>query len=269
VTQEELNIIIEQDPYLIERKNPTKREIMFFLREVDFHCPLCGKEISYKEQKKDNKLFQIAHIYPNRPTADQYQVLNGAERLGVNSESFENKIALCFDCHSTQDYHTSLEDYYRLLSIKKKLLEKSAINNAIRSLDIENDIAIVVSQLAKLSDKELANLNYDPVYLTNKFNNDESLLKRRVESFIHTYFPFVRDCLKEIDGKNGFNQQVLARQIRNCYLKMKDNSADKSVIFLQMTDWLNNKTQLISRDACEVLIAFFVQNCEVFDEITK
>ena len=269
MTQEELNKIIEQDSYLKERQNPTDREVMFFLREVDFHCPLCGKEISYKEQKKNNKLFEIAHIYPNRPTIAQYQALCGAEKLGDNSESFENKIALCFDCHSTQDYHTSLEDYNRLLSIKKKLLDISAISNAIRSLDLEKNITIVISQLANISDEELANLNYDPVYLTNKFEKSESLLKKRVESYVHSYFPYVRDCLKEIDGKDGFNEQVLAGQIRNCYLKMKDNCAEKSVIFLQMTDWLNSKTQLISRDACEVIIAFFVQNCEVFDEITQ
>ena len=269
MTQEELNKIIEQDPYLKERQKPSDRDVKFFLREVDFHCPLCGKEIFYKEQKKNNKLFQIAHIYPNRPTIAQYEVLNGAERLGADSESFENKIILCLDCHSTQDYHTSLDDYNRLLAIKKKLLEKSAINNAIRSLDLENDITIVISRLANISEKELASLNYDPVYLTNKFENNESLLKRRVESHVHTYFPFVRDCLKEIDGKDGFNQQVLAGQIRNCYLKMKGECSNKSVIFSHMTGWLNNKTQLISRDACEVIIAFFVQNCEVFDEITE
>ena len=123
--------------------------------------------------------------------------------------------------------------------------------------------------MANISDEELANLNYDPVYLTNKFEKSESLLKKRVESYVHSYFPYVRDCLKEIDGKDGFNEQVLAGQIRNCYLKMRDNCINKSVIFSQMSDWLNNKTQLISRDACEVIIAFFVQNCEVFDEITQ
>ena len=37
--------------------------------------------------------------------------LKGLERLGDNSESFDNKIALCKDCHSTKDYHTTKEDY--------------------------------------------------------------------------------------------------------------------------------------------------------------
>lgn len=269
MTQEELNKIIEQDPYLKERQNPSERDIKFFLREVDCHCPLCGKEIFYREQKKNNKLFQIAHIYPNRPTIAQYEVLNGVERLGTDSESFENKIALCLDCHSTQDYHTSLDDYNRLLGIKKKLLEKSAINNAIRSLDLESNISIVISKLATVSERELASLNYNPVYLANKFENKESLIKTKIESYVHTYFPYVRDCLREIDGKNGFNQQVLAGQIRNCYWKMKDNCANKNIVFAQMTDWLNNKTQTISKEACEVIVAFFVQSCEVFDEITE
>ena len=269
MTQEELNKIIEQDPYLKDRQNPSERDIKLFLREVDCHCPLCGKEIFYREQKKNNRLFQIAHIYPNRPTIAQYEALNGVERLGADSESFENKIALCLDCHSTQDYHTSIDDYSRLLGIKKKLLEKSAINNAIRSLDLESNISVVISKVTTVSEIELASLNYNPVYLVNKFENNESLIKTKIESYVHTYFPYVRDCLREIDGKDGFNQQVLAGQIRNCYLKMKDNCANKNIVFAQMTDWLNNKTQAISKEECEVIVAFFVQSCEVFDEITE
>ena len=66
MTQEELNKIIEQDPYLKERKNPSQHDTTLFLREVDHHCPLCGKELIYRGQKKKNKLYQIAHIYPNR-----------------------------------------------------------------------------------------------------------------------------------------------------------------------------------------------------------
>ncbi|MBQ6979643.1 MAG: hypothetical protein IJQ07_03265 [Clostridia bacterium] len=269
MTQEELNKIIEKDSYLKERENPSSHDVALYLGEVNHHCPLCGKALIYREQKKKNRLFQIAHIYPNRPTIAQYETLKDVERLGGNSESFENKIAICLDCHSTQDYHTTVEDYNHLLDIKKRLLTESALNNAIRSLDVERDVSIVISRLTNISEMELADLNYEPVYLTNKFENSELLIKTRIESYVHIYFPYVRDCLKEIDGKNGFNQQVLAGQIRNCYLKMRDRSSNKSMIFYQMADWLKNKTQSTSREACEIVIAFFVQNCEVFDEITK
>lgn len=119
MTQEELNQIIEDDSYLIARKDPSEAELRLFLREVNFHCPLCGKELQNRRQKKQRqKLFEIAHIYPNRPTLEQYSVLSGMERLGNNSETFENKIALCKNCHSTQDFHTTVEEYQRLLDIK-------------------------------------------------------------------------------------------------------------------------------------------------------
>lgn len=45
MTQEELNRIIDSDSYFAARKDPSEAEIRLFLREVDFHCPLCGIEL--------------------------------------------------------------------------------------------------------------------------------------------------------------------------------------------------------------------------------
>ena len=36
------------------------------------------------------------------------------------NEDYENKIALCKNCHGTQDYHTTKDDYLSLLSLKEK-----------------------------------------------------------------------------------------------------------------------------------------------------
>lgn len=103
---------IAADPYLKKRKAPTEAEQQLYLKEVSFSCPLCGKILRHKKQGKANKLYEIAHIFPNSPTEEQYELLSKLPRLGDNSESFENKIALCKDCHNQQDYHTTAEDYY-------------------------------------------------------------------------------------------------------------------------------------------------------------
>ena len=63
--------ISKDDPdlaaYLKERASVTDSDIRLYLREVNFHCPLCGKDLQRKSQKKRSvKLFEIAHIYPNR-----------------------------------------------------------------------------------------------------------------------------------------------------------------------------------------------------------
>ena len=63
MTQEELNAILDNDPYQQKRKEPTENEIRLFLREVNYHCPLCGKELQAKKQKKANRMFEIAQCH--------------------------------------------------------------------------------------------------------------------------------------------------------------------------------------------------------------
>ena len=50
---------------------------------------------------------------------------------------------------------------------------------------------------------------------------------------------------------------------------MESVTNNKYQIFNQMVDWLMTKTLSESKEACEIVISFFVQNCEVFREITE
>lgn len=124
---------IAADPYLKKRKAPTEAEQQLYLKEVSFSCPLCGKILRHKKQGKANKLYEIAHIFPNSPTEEQYELLSKLPRLGDNSESFENKIALCKDCHNQQDYHTTVEDYLALYDATTKHF--SSIEDFMDTLD--------------------------------------------------------------------------------------------------------------------------------------
>lgn len=270
MTKEELNLIIEKDPYHKERENPSDSDLRLYLREVNYHCPLCGKELQSRKQKKANqKLFQIAHIYPNSPTVEQYNMLHNLERLGVDCEGFENKIALCINCHQTQDYHTTVDDYIRLLNIKKRCLTQTALHDATNTLGLETEIDKVISKLSALSDSDLTELNYEPVPIANKFTNQEILLKSKVTNYVLTFYPHIRESFRKLDGKNGFHLQVLSEQIRSCFIKMDSISQDKTLVFSKIVEWIMHKTQSNSLESCEAVVSFFVQNCEVFHEITE
>lgn len=262
-------MLISKDSYLRKRKSPTPAEDQLYLRETEFHCPLCGKDLRHRKQKKANKLYQIAHIYPNSPTEEQYKELAGLNRLGDNSEAFENKIALCKDCHDTQDYHTSKEEYLALVNIKEKFLRKTALNEVTFDLGLQQDIAIIVKRICALHTEELEKLNYSPVSLAIKFEDREQMLKSRIAAYVTNYYPYIRDLFRDMEGKNGFRMNVLSMQIKCAFDKMEDYSADKEEIFEQLVEWINSKTLSVSRPACEAVISFFVQNCEVFHEITK
>lgn len=260
---------ISADPYLKERKSPTEAEQQLYLKEVLFTCPLCGKDLRHRKQKKNNKLYEIAHIFPNSPTVEQYALLNTLQRLGDNSETFENKIALCKDCHDQQDYHTTQEDYLNLLQKKQKLLQNTALHEATFTLGLELEIANVVRRICCLREDELAQLNYTPVKLSKKFSVNELLLKNRIAMYVTSYYPYIRDLFREMEGINGFRLDTLSLQIKCCFTKMETISNDKNAIFDQIVEWINTKTLTTSKAACEAVVSFFVQNCEVFHEITE
>lgn len=260
---------ITEDSYLRDRKAPTEADQQLYLKEVSFSCPLCGKVLRHRKQGKANKLYEIAHIFPNSPTVEQYELLGELPRLGDNSESFENKIALCKDCHNRQDYHTTQEDYLNLLKKKQHFLKLTDLHEATLTMGLELEIADVVKKVCSLHDEEIASLNYTPVRLTKKFTTNESLLKKRIGMYVTNYYPYIRDCFKELEGINGFRLTSLSLQIKSCFIKMEGISDNKSDIFDQLVDWVKSKTLSTSRAACEAVISFFVQNCEVFHAITE
>lgn len=267
--KEELKKVVAADPYHKDRKKPTEAETCLYLREVNYHCPLCGKELQYRGQtKQDQKKFQIAHIYPNSPTIEQYTNFKGLRRLGNDCESFDNKIALCLECHPTQDFHTTAQEYTQLLEIKERCLLETELDASIRSLNIEDQIASVLQSLSYVTDEELSELSFDPKLLANKFYSNEGTIKRKIKNYVIEYYPFIRDVLKDMDGKNGFHQNILAEQIRSCFIKMNDITQDKELIFQHLVQWIKNKTLSTYDSACEAVVSFFVQNCEVFYEIT-
>lgn len=270
MTQDELNAILDADAYSQERKKPTEFEVRAYLREVDYHCPLCGKELQSRKQRKQNRLFEIAHIYPNRPTVEQYQVLFPlGRRLGSDSESYENKIALCKDCHDTQDYHTTAEDYLRLYNIKSHILAQNALTDISEMVVVEEQISLVIDGITKLTAEDVAELRYSPVPVANKFTASEFLLRNKVMSYVLSYYSYIKSEFQNMDGKDGFHMQILSEQVRSCFIKMSDQTQDKTMLFDHIVTWIKNKTCSTNGIACEAVAAFFVQNCEVFYEITE
>jgi len=251
-----------------KRVTPTDKDKMVFLREVNYRCPLCKKDLKPFYQKKNNNLFEIAHIYPNSPTVEQFLNLQGLERLGDNSESFENKIALCLDCHSTQDYHTSKKDYQKLLLIKKELLVSDSMQLVKNEMNIEEEIVKVINAISVIQFGDTTEINYSPVSVDKKIPNDYGLLKNKITNYNKNYYIYVQQLFNELDGNNGFRFDVLSSQIKAIFLKFDDLTKDYSAIYDNLVDWLQLKTDG-SKEACEVIISFFIQNCEVFHEISK
>lgn len=271
--REDLNLEVTKsnDPYLIDRIAITDNMDNAYLLEVDGICPLCGKYLLAGKGKRMIKKYQIAHIYPNSPIQNEVKELEGLERLGTNCEDFENKIALCKDCHWYYDDHKTKEEYLNLLSIKKGLLSASKAKIAASHQDLEQEIILVINALAKIDEKSLEGmkLEYKALKISNKIEDKYAILKIKIETYVCSFFNFIKETFQNLDQTGQINFKLIASEIKTTFLKCEKEMISKSEIFKSLVNWLQSKTVGASNEACEAVISYFVQNCEVFHEITK
>lgn len=259
------------DPYFINRTSITGNMDNRHLLEVEGLCPLCGKFLLGFKGKRTNKLYQIAHIYPNSPLPAETIELSGLERLGENCEEFENKIALCKDCHGYYDDHKTKSEYSKLIGIKKKLLERSKMLINTSFQDLEKEIAFLIEALSKIDTNSLQKieLEYHALKISNKIDGKHNLLRLKVENYVCIYFNYIDDTFKNLDQSGKLNFNIIASEIRTSFLKCESETTNKSEIFNSLVNWLQSQITDSLREPCEVLLSYFVQKCEVFNEITE
>lgn len=252
--------------YKQKRTEPTEGQKLIYLDEVQNLCPLCGKVLVRNGERNVNKFFEIAHIFPCNPTNDDMQQLFGVELYGNNSESMQNKIALCKDCHYDYDKNKTKEKYNKLLNIKKNLEKQYSVKNELSECNLEVEISKVLLIFKDLKDEDLEGLtlNYNAVRIKQKIGDSCLILRNKIEYNVVLYFKFIQEKLNNLCECSNTDFELISLNIRNVYLKSKKKGLDQEKIFDMMINWIVSKAQC-SQIAAEILISFFVQNCEVYD----
>ena len=78
------------------------------------------------------------------------------------------------------------------------------------------------------------------------------------------YFDYIHKIFVEMDKVTPYKFDTLAAQIKGFYCKTMQINPNKEFVYASLVDWLNEKTGSYSRRACEIVIAYFIQDCEVF-----
>ena len=252
-----------------KRKQWNENDKIFLFNEVDGFCPLCGKSLMYTKNDKLEKNINIAHIYPHSPKADELITLKGVEKLTEDSEHLHNVICLCPECHLKFDKPRTLEEYKKLLKIKKELLKKREIEEEFNYYKIEKDIKQVLEILSTANFYDgTPILEYNPTTIDSKVNGTLTpLTLRDIKNNVSDFFHIIKYELKNLDAINVGKAEEIAIQIKSFYLKTKSKDTNQEVIFKYLTKWLHSKTD-ISEKASSIVISFFIQDCEVFDVIS-
>lgn len=212
--------------------------------EADGICPITGCQLMIS----GDNAFKVVKIDKDLPN------------------NFDNTIAISPNAGPTYFYKDSNRHTNELGIIKDKYFEK-------RRIKLLLDDAFYSKKLKSLIDKLDSNptaldvsLKLKPMAIKNKIDTTTKLYSA-VNPFITDYYLFLSELFKEKDG-NSFNFEDLCKNVRANYLKLVEEDLSQEKIFDLLVENLSRKTQQ-SLLSCEIVISFFIQNCEVFDEISK
>lgn len=262
--------MVDKDTYCQPRQEPTDKQKTLLMEEVGNRCPLCGRPIVSYKPNAATRRFEVAHVYPNKPTEYEKILLKGVPRLGESSEDIKNKIALCVRCHKDYDRKKTVESYMKLYNIKAVGSNKITAKHMLANENIEEELVNIILKLDILSPNEIRNTKKLPkkvLTIKQKISDEKWLLQQKVIANVTGYFSYISKTFKA-QGFPTTQYELIRRRMNFLYWEAKLQELEADAIFDVLTDWLMSKTQA-SREACEIMVSYFVQNCDIYGEDSK
>lgn len=245
---------------------------MGLLYEVQSKCPLCRKPLIKRKKTTSAtpiRVFDVAHIYPLNATKDEIDLLANEEVLSKDIDCEGNFIALCKECHKIYDTQKTVEEYRQLVEIKKSINKIRELTETWDTQTLHKDISIVAENIGKLSKDQIekTQLSYDALKVSAK--TDEtfgSLNEIKVSQFVINFYPYIKESLKLLELERKASSVFICTQVKSYYVALLVHEFNQSEIFEKMCEWFMVNTGITERAKAEVLVSYFIQNCEIFSE---
>ena len=136
--------------------------------------------------------------------------------------------------------------------------------------NIEEELVNIILKLDILSPNEIKNAKKLPkkvLTIKQKISDEKWLLQQKVIANVTGYFSYISKTFKA-QGFPTTQYELIRRRMNFLYWEAKLQDLEADAIFDVLTDWLMSKTQA-SREACEIMVSYFVQNCDIYGEDSK
>lgn len=228
--------------FSMETVNEIDTRTLVLLAETGGKCQRCSRVLGIKKEGYDVNYAKVVRL------------------------SETDDVVLCVDCER-EIQNASEEDKLALISDKHDLEILMVARDATSRYTIEKQIEQVLREVDLMDVTDGTQLKIDPVKVENKIT--EKRLKERVLFDVRRLYQGVNDALDRLAGENKLNVDKFAKSVKRMYEDASDSHISQSAIYNLLVETLFDKTGRKYREACEIIISYFVQRCEVFDEITK
>lgn len=234
--------------------------------EVNQVCPNCGSALFISKQGKRWRNYEIAHIYPLNPKPEELELLKDEKRLSTDANHEDNLIPLCFPCHNIYDNPKTIEGYRDLVKKKEDIIKKRFQQNVFAQYHLEVEISEIIDLLSKEDAQfEEASLSEAKRVDDKLGNNITPFAKRKIKNNVTWFYLFIRERFADLERLEPGKAVLISQQVKTFYLKQKMLTTSQEEIFENMVKWINSKYSDASESAAEVIAAFYVQNCELFE----
>jgi len=210
-------------------------QLVTLMGECGGSCPRCGKLLS-----SDNSI-----AFP----------LNTTE-----------SILLCLDCAGK--VQESEEERAKMLEHKKTMQEHYRTRDAIATNQLFGEIKELLSIISNGEPLSASALTMVPLKAEQKIT--DSLLLRKIRSnVVDGMYEMVNDAIEQLAAENKLNVKKFRKSIKRMYEDAEDSTKSQSEIFNSLVLYLYARAGMKYHEACEILISYFVQSCEVFHETAR
>lgn len=263
--------------YSIHRTNkiinvPVEDSDFYLLSEASNNCPLCHKDLVKSIKGTSYKQYEIMNIFPDDLSDTKKTKFINAKKPCKNLNSFENQIALCKECADNYSVSPTVDEYISICAAKEKTVQSYKIQNAMNGIELEEQIVDVLHSIASLkASPNVKELSLSALKIEQKISPDNFLLRNSTKSYVLSYYNYIESLFSQMERDGLIEFKLIASEVSLCYEKLESNGLSQEEIYSYLTDWFMNKANLNNKysSACNIIVAFFVQNCEVFHEISQ
>lgn len=255
----------------VQSGDATNHEVLL-LEETENTCPLCGCQLLRPKKNKVVKRYKVVRIFPDNLKREDFLLFNKVYSVKGQYDSDENLITLCTDCALDYEADVSLEEFKKLVKIKKTLSQQNALRQSLEGIDIEAEISIVISALLGVTlENKFVDLSLQALRVEQKIDGKYGLLINTISNDVVHYYKYIEEQFGIADSYQTNSFERIASEVRLAFEKLEGNNLPQDQMFSELVNWMMRKLEFENRhrQAVSIVVAFFVQNCEVFREISK
>lgn len=279
----------------IRKKHSTYEKLL--LTQIGSICPYCNKNSLFTQKGTNITInYSMIPIFPTSTTTYEKNEMEKVMTEPTDKYGFNNVLVLCYPCaisYQESSGNEKINTFIKLKQIKDNIKKKQGEIKLLNSLELNQNLAKIVSKLKEKKINIINNLKinnitgnvvtfddgstmtlndtvvFNPSTIQDKIKDDLDLIDI-TKTYVLTKYEHIKAQLLLLDDEEiGFFDE-LKDQIHSAYQIIQLNSENKSEIVSKLSNWI--LTQLFGPiDANKyvmegnIIVSFFIQNCEVFE----